>query len=160
MKFLFALVLVSIISGCNKNKGYDSWKTIDTFTYGNNKQIDTARNPSYLFVYISPGSNIVFRFNHQEIAPHNVADGDLSEDLYFAIPAGITNFIYTDATLGNASCYFSKMCFCNDLDARPVIAGTIRGTKKSSVTWTINMDILVPGTTNRITFQKDFTLSN
>lgn len=162
MKYLFVLLFVTIIAACNKNKDNDSWKTVETFTFSNNKRIDTVRNPVYhLFVQVNPGSNIVFKYSHDEIAPPNIMDGGLSQDLYFEIPAGTTNFTYTDAALANASCFFQSMCGeCIHIDPKPVTIGTIQGVQKSATTWAVNVDVLIPGTTTRITFQKDFKLSN
>ncbi len=160
MKYLPFLVFVTLLFSCNKNKDEDSWKIVETFTFTNNKRIDTVRNNGYLFVQVNPGSNIVFEYNYDKTAPSNIADGDLNQHLYFEIPAGTTNFTYTDAALENATCYFSRSCFCGDAGTKPITSGTIHGVKKSSATWTINADLLTTGTSGRTTFQKDFTLSN
>ncbi|MES1197746.1 MAG: hypothetical protein ABUL41_00530, partial [Chitinophagaceae bacterium] len=148
------------LSACNKNNDSDSWKTVETFTFTNNKRIDTARNNTYFFVQVNPGNNIVFEYDYQKTAPSNIADGDLYQHLYFEIPSTATTFTYSDAALANASCYFLRSCFCGDVGTKPVTSGTIHGVKRSATKWTINVDLLMTSANERITFQKDFILSN
>jgi len=155
---MFVVLSIFLLSiSCKKGSTNNCTDDKYTYEFQEAARIDTLTIQGGLFYQINPGNNIVFNYTHTGPNCKNLADEEYVENLVFQIPAGTTNFIFQNNQITNAFCFFKKTCFCNNF-ALPVISGNIKGTKISTVKWKIEINIDVPGSTDKIILDKFFVL--
>ena len=160
MKHLILLAGITlIVLSCKKTHTENCPTDVYDYDVYANKRIDTLTPPqSGMFVYqVNNGSNRVFQFTHDNQPCAHVVDGGYTRYVVFEIPSDVTGFNYAEEDLQVINCYTRAVCFCSDINARAVTHGTIKGQKLSSGKWRVQMNIILPGSTETISFDKNFT---
>lgn len=153
--FCFLFILFS----CEKNTVNNC--TEDKYEYAliKSAKIDTATGitPSQNFFYyqVNSGNNLVFQYRHDGPDCNYIADEEFTEYLVFQVPASSSGFHFQNTQLENAMCYYRRICFC-DTRTQPVISGSIKGNKISENRWHIEINIDLPGTPDKLIFNKTF----
>jgi hypothetical protein len=153
---VFLICVLAIIS-CQKNKC-----TLAKYSYNfsENRKVDTVRFGGYILsVQIIPGNNIVFSYSLLGESCPNRTDGPSSERLVFEIPAGVTNFEYSDATIQSAQCYYENSSGAGSTnDATRMIRGIIKRDKISANSWLIEVNLAIPLRVVPLSFRQQFNL--
>lgn len=129
-------VLCTFLFFLSCKKGTLNNCTDDTYAYEffTASKIDTLTNPGGIFYDIKSGSNIVFQ-----------------------IPAALNSFQFENNKLADVLTLFKKLCFC-PTNASAVTSGSIKGTRISSSKWDIQINIELPGTSQKIEVTRIFLL--
>lgn len=157
MRFSIVFCILLFLLSCKKATLSNCDK--DTYAYEilSASKIDTITNQGGLFYQISPGNNLVFRYTHTGPDCKNIADDEYTEFLVFQVPPGATAFEYRNDQLKNVLCYFNRLCFC-PLNTVSVSSGTIKGTKTSATKWNVEVNIDLPGSSNKLILSKTFSV--
>jgi hypothetical protein len=152
-------VLCTFLFFLSCKKGTLNNCTDDTYAYEffTASKIDTLTNPGGIFYDIKSGSNIVFQYTHVGPDCKNVADEEYTEFLVFQIPAALNSFQFENNKLADVLTLFKKLCFC-PTNASAVTSGSIKGTRISSSKWDIQINIELPGTSQKIEVTRIFLL--
>ena len=129
-----------------------------TYTFSENKKIDTVRFDGFvLSTQVNSGTSTVFSYVGRGRSCPNWTDSPTSERLVFEIPAGVTNFSYSNTDLQGIECYHQYSSWTGS-DAERVIQGVLKGNKISNNKWDIEVDLIVPVTGVELSFKKQFIL--
>jgi len=153
-----ALFVILLSLSCEKEN--TSGCTDDFYAYEilPASKIDTIRNQGGLFYQINPGNNLVFRYTHAGPDCINMADEEYTEYLVFQVPSGATSFEFRDEQLKVAFSYFRRVCFCG-MSSPVISSGVIKGTKISATKWNVEINVELPGSSNKIILSRTFSVS-
>lgn len=161
---LFPLFVILLFASCDVSDNDDEFT--DSFSYQIQQQsaitFDTTQQPiepdSLVTVFnfnIEQGNNTVFSYEHNVIAPPDVADGGFFETLVFQAPANIDEFEYRDEELQQGTAFYRYSCFCQLAGAGfKVTSGVIRGERLSPIHWIIRADVRIETATGN--FEVEF----
>jgi hypothetical protein len=154
-----SLIFCTILFCLSCKKGSLNGCSKDVYAYEIlvSSKIDTLTNQGGFFYKINPGSNLVFRYAHTGPDCKNIADEEYTEYLVFQVPSGVSSFEYTNNQLKDAFCYFNRICFC-PLNTNMISSGIIKGTKVSATKWILEINIALPGSSNKIILNKTFSV--
>ena len=156
---LFFISLIILITGCEKKDNSGCSGQQYSYTFNNNKQIDTVRHSSgSFFATINSGSNLVFKYEYISSVCASIADDGHTDVLIFEIPAGSTSFeLKQPVDFQNSKCYFTRTCFCANVSSR-LVTGTINGTRLFNNRWSVNASVTEPVNNISVSFNKQFVL--
>jgi len=146
-----AFLAIILLAGCAKHDD-NCTSASEYYTFQTNKSLDTSANR----VSIVNGNETVFNFRYNYEQCLGVVGGALSRDIYFEIPINTGNeFSYTGEALSNANALAYLVApIYPALRLRPLVQGTIRGTRLSSAKWHIEASLNTG--TEIIDIDKDF----
>lgn len=163
MKFLSIAFFVILIIGCQNPTGVvtdlptesncvdntlafypQQWYNtgINTFTYYENS---TVQKQGYNQIRIKPGNKTVFKFYYRSDDRPYIFDDEYGENFWFEVDSGLNQFSINTFEIDLHKAYFDQFIpFTGGL--YDITRGCINGTKISSDTWHIEINIEVPST--------------
>ncbi len=162
---LFAIVFCLLISACENvfNEGYT---TSRSYFFQKDRQIavDTSQQvvaedstQTLLHARIEAGDKLVFIYKFTKNAPPNIADGDFSESIRFAIPTGSNSFDFEDSELTTIPAFYDRGCFCPIIGSLKITKGYLRGEQLSEHHWVINASLETSSKITDETFEVSFS---
>ena len=143
---LIFLCLFLCFSSCNKKKA-DCGTNEYSYTFLPSSSVDTVRIDGTLYPIVNSGAKDVFKYQLDHPGCPDIADDEVVQILLFEVDPTVASFNYNAADFATNSCFFRKICFCFGETALQPVSGTISGTKTSSNTWQIAIDVLLPDNT-------------
>lgn len=146
MKAFLAIASFFIILSCNKKDSDDCPKTQYYYGYKVSAQVDTLRtSANWLAAVVGSGDSLVFNYIREFTTCNNVADGNVTDILFFQVDPAATSFQYNAADFQRAMVYFRRVCFCPELGYFIPQGGTIKGNKVSTTSWNVEFDLIING---------------
>jgi len=135
----YFIILFSLFIACD-----DAQRESEEFTLRSDSQITIpAQSSDFFLVTISPGNNLVFKYNFDVESDPKIADSGFYEEIIFEIDPDIKEFNFTDEELADINCFYRQSCFCPEVESIRIVEGTISGEKKNSSSWEIKIDVKI-----------------
>ncbi len=146
-----AAVIFLQISSCNTT-GDNGFSESYSHTFQKDRQIvvDTMNNPSpeptsdtLLTLSLDKGTALVFKYQYDQIAPKNIADGDFSETIYFQLPYNTESIRLDDKQLEKGHVYYTRSCFCPRIGVLSVSEGYLEAEKITQNIWSVSASLKI-----------------
>jgi hypothetical protein len=144
MKTFLAIVSFLVILSCNKDKSDDCPQTQYYYGFKVSSQVDTIRTSgNWLAAITASGDSLVFNYIREYTTCANVADGNVTDILFFQVDPAANSFEYDVADFQQSMVYFRRVCFCTELGFIIPQGGTIKGNRVNPTTWNVEFDLII-----------------
>ena len=84
---------------------------------------------------VSSGDKHVFQMIRSTEGEEAIADDEFTEILVFELEASQNSFSVEEEELQSMQVHFRRVCFCSDVNFRPVTEGCLQGEKQEDGSW-------------------------
>ena len=156
-----AILMILLLANCSKDHLNNCRDGKCTYEYYDNTQLSISEEGEWRQLALEPGPWIVFKYEYQYDDEENIADDELTEILYFQIPAESSSYQIDLRTYVMQTVYFNRLCYCGKTGFEFPNEAIINCEKINDDTWHVTADLSIDyyetGQPIQLNFEADFT---